>query len=49
MVIFDDIMQLIEGHDSESPDLDLVEILNSLLEQELAVIISVNKDLVFGN
>ena len=41
-----------QGQDTSTPDLDLIEFLNNLLqlaENEISISIGINRDLLFGN
>ena len=53
LILFDNLSGLMQGQDTQTPDLDLIELLNNLTEltEESAISISIgiNRDLLFGN
>ena len=48
VLIFDNLSSLLQGMETESPDLDLAEVLNQLLSHN-QLVIGLNRDLLFSN
>ena len=48
VLIFDNLSSLLQGMETESPDLDLAEVLNQLLSHN-QLVIGLNRNLLFGN
>ena len=53
LILFDNLSALMQGQDTMTADLDLIELLNNLTEltedSSVSVSIGINRDLLFGN